>query len=175
MTLLRNVPDTVTAVHFCPECYAAYDSYDEAVACTKINTPKPKFSVGDIIVGGPEYHWHDGQDNWIYKYTGRGANGKPTMHNKDTRGGRIFYWIVTAVSGDFKNERRYFNTHVAHSHANRFSIRTLGIKNGNPIGLTGTFRDCYSDSGWTLVKKPPRAIIEEGSRFIGEVYENAQG
>lgn len=75
-------------------------------------------------------------------------NGKPTHRA---------YFVVTSVCHD--------DRHMA-----RYSIKTLGIKNGNPTGLTGWTSGTHKTA--KLVKKPPPRIVEEAAPFIGEVYKH---
>lgn len=142
---LGDMPDDFSAVYRCPGCHRFYASAELARECSETNE-KLGAKPGDIIKIDVGYGWWDGADHWMIFNTGD-HHGTPT-HSA--------YFVVTAIT-HYKHEARY-------------SVKTLGIKNGNPTGLCG-----WSGGGHKImraVKNPDPRLVEEGKPYIGEVYDN---
>lgn len=137
------LPDDFSPIYRCPGCERFYADRDVAIACSNSNE-KLGAKPGDIVIIDVGYGWWDGADHWMIFNTGK-------FHGKSTHSA---YFIITAI------------TH--HKHKARYSVKTLGILNGNPTGLCG-----WTTSGsMKAVKRPDLRLVEEGKPYIGEVHDN---
>jgi hypothetical protein len=173
--LLKNIPEDFSAVHFCPKCLAAYSSPKEAQMCSMFPLAKAGLEVGDIVVlSHPYYGWHDGKDHWVAKFNEK-------ERSVDNRGSRQFYWVITAITDATrveKNFRKHFNTSPHEVHRTIFHLRTLGLKNGDPIGFSGfksrneyvNIKKVKQSTTPTQVITVPTQVIIELKQFIGEEY-----
>lgn len=166
--LLKNIPEDFSAVHFCPKCFAAYSEAEEAKACATFPIAKQGLEVGDIVIlPHSSFGWHDGKDHWVAKFNEK-------EFSLDKRGGRLFYWVITAITDATKveqNFRNYFNTSPHEVHRTVFHLRTLGLKNGDPIGRSGwKTRNEYVNIKKVNSSTVPAQVIIESKQFIGEEY-----
>lgn len=144
---LRSDPTDFTPVYVCSHCWRRYAYRADAILCASQNE-KVLANPGAIIRVSIGYGWYDGLEHWMLLNQGHEFHGKKT-HDA--------YFIVTAV------------TH--HDHRARYSIKTLGIKNGNKTGLCGW----TSNSGhipFEVIHDPDPRLLDEGKSFIGEVYDH---
>lgn len=172
MTMLKQMPGDNTAVYFCGICGAAYSEQREAIVCGKDTAPLTyakggQLTIGDLVVGGPEYHWHDGAEHWVqFK--------QKTKSQLDNKGIRQFIWVVTAITPMCQVSNSFtktpFNEYPAHSHDWVYHVRTLGLFNGFKEGMRGwNSRSHYQMA--RAVNVDPR-VIEESRCFLGEIYLN---
>lgn len=142
---LTTLPDDFSPIYRCPGCERFYADRDVAIECSNSNE-KLGAKPGDIVRIDIGYGWYDGAEHWLIMNTGK-------WHDRPTHSA---YFIITAI------------TH--HKHRARYSVKTLGIKNGHPTGLRGWTGGNHKTM--LRVKKPDPRLVEEGKPYIGEVYEH---
>jgi hypothetical protein len=159
MSLLNAIPTDLAAVYFCPTCTAAYDTREEAETCARRNATNSRFKVGDILVGGTEYGWHDGLDSWVRLRKTR-SQGRPfTAHE--------FLWVVRAVLPATDplidcNNGRLFNARPKEAHRSLLVVHTLGLHNGRPEGWLCWATEVY----FRRVQKPSKEVRRGAAELV---------
>lgn len=153
---MATLPMDFSAAYTCPKCHRQYAAQELAMACAGTDEPvNPLCKPGSIVLIDIGYGWFDGLEHWLVK-SDREHHGRPLYDA---------YFIVTSV--DWGNMRQ--TGHDVHRAC--YSVKTLGIKNGNKTGLCGWTRSQTHKSMKSLRDPDPR-LLEEGKSFIGEVYEH---
>lgn len=150
---MRNLPTDLSPVFACPQCRNMYPTRELAEACSKTNEPA-LFQPGEIVRVNIGYTWFDGLEHWMLLNQGSLFQDRPT---------HAAYFVVTSVDWGNTDQSPY------DLHRATYSVRTLGIKNGHKDGLCGWTR-MGSHIALHKVESPEPRLIEEGKRFVGEVY-----
>lgn len=142
---------------YCTICKKGFMNDLDARTCYD-STPAPLFKAGDIVTLSGSYAWNDGLDHWVV-----GGKGRP--HPLRDFEPLQFYYVVTSVDVGNRKQADYAE------HDPTYSLRTLGVFNGQPNGQRGWNRP-RTHCRMTLVENPPAQVVEDAKAFIGEIYTN---
>lgn len=142
---LHATPTDFSPMYSCPGCSRVYGSRELAISCSTDNE-QPTSAPGDIVYIDIGYGWFDGAEHWLKKAR---KDGTLQLYGA--------YFVVTGTKLE--------------DHRLQYSVKTLGIKNGNPTGLRGWTTNS-THIRMTAVKNPDPRLIAESREFIGEIYDH---
>lgn len=151
----------IAPVYLCPVCKKHHPSESAAALCAA-STEQPIAKVGDLVVLGNGFSWHDGLKDWVYD-----ANGYPFHGNKTLR----FWYVITAIT-QYPNRRDPGPEGDRSLHQLVYHMRTLGLFNGQEGGHSGWTR-MRSHIPWTKGDRPPpQSVIDEAAKHVGKIFDN---
>ena len=142
----------VKTTYTCPICNSTYDTREEAVKCLAKKF-KPKFKVGDIVFVRAGFGWYDGEKRWV---------SNPNVKRNPEHGNCFgecctfqFYYVVTFIDVDNDD-----------SHRPRYHVFTNAMTGKE--GYHGGYTFDVHHRTPSLVKNPPKFIVEDSKKLIGK-------
>jgi hypothetical protein len=159
---LKAPPKTVSPVYFCPVCYAAYSTKEEAKVCLTL-TKEPVLKPGDVIPLQMGYTWFDGDPDWVIEHAGYKFHDKPT---------HVFWFVVRAIDYPRPSSAYDLFNGKHDAHMPRYSVVSKAMNSTNWGGWTRPHTHKWFDAEDLQKWTPPDSVLAAAPSMIGRPLDN---